>query len=40
LTVGNVTAARENALRAALLEGYEMGTFPWVSASAPKELGY
>jgi hypothetical protein len=31
LTVGNVTAARENALRKALLEGYEKGAFPWVS---------
>jgi hypothetical protein len=31
LTVGNATAARENALRAALLDGYEKGTFPYVS---------
>lgn len=29
LTVGNATAARENALRAALLDGYERGNFPY-----------
>lgn len=30
-TVGNVTAARENALKKALLENYEKAVFPWVS---------
>jgi hypothetical protein len=31
LTVGNVTAERENALRKALLDDYDNGAFPWVS---------
>jgi len=30
-TVGNATAARENALKKALLENYERAVFPWVS---------
>lgn len=33
-TVGNATAARENALKKALLENYNRGSFPWVSVVA------
>jgi hypothetical protein len=36
LTVGNVTAGREHALRKALLDGYDDGAFPWVSMQTPR----